>query len=55
MFAVDEALFEVIAQVREERVKAARAQGRTLSTADLSPLTQGEVFLYASSTLPTPR
>lgn len=53
MFAVDEALFEVIAQVREERVKAAQAQGRTLSTADLeAPLTKEEWDRKAPSVAP---
>lgn len=43
MFAVDEALFEVIAQVREERVKAAQAEGRTLTEAELNaPLSSSE-------------
>lgn len=43
MFAVDEALFEVIAQVREERVRAASAQGRKLSESELNaPLSQDE-------------
>lgn len=53
MFAVDEALFEVIAQVREQRVKAAQAQGRTLSTADLeAPLTKEERDRKAPSVAP---
>lgn len=43
MFAVDEALFQVIAQVREERVQAAAARGVTLSEKDLSaPLSADE-------------
>lgn len=43
MFAVDEALFEVIAQVREERTKKAAAEGRVATEAELAaPLTSTE-------------
>ncbi len=43
MFAVDEALFEVIAQVRAERLEEARARGRTLSADEAAaPLTEAE-------------
>ncbi|MFT3708361.1 MAG: hypothetical protein QM817_11975 [Archangium sp.] len=43
MFAVDEALFEVIAQVREERIQAAAATGRVLSEKELNaPMTADE-------------
>lgn len=43
MFAVDEALFEVIAQVREERLQQARAEGRVATEAELAaPLSSGE-------------
>lgn len=43
MFAVDEALFEVIAQVKEERVRAAQSQGRQLSENELNaPLSSEE-------------
>ena len=43
MFAVDEALFQVIAQVREVREKQAEAQGRKLTTAELNaPLSKEE-------------
>ena len=43
MFAVDEALFQVIAQVREEREKHAEAQGRTLTAEERNaPLSKDE-------------
>lgn len=43
MFAVDEALFQVIAQVHEERVKAAEAQGRKATEDELNaPLSAAE-------------
>lgn len=43
MFAVDEALFQVIAQVREERARDAATQGRKLSNEELNaPLTEKE-------------
>lgn len=53
MFAVDEALFEVIAQVREERVKAAQAQGRSLSDSELNaPLSNDEWKRNSSKVAP---
>lgn len=56
MFAVDEALFQVIAQVREERVQAAAAQGRTLSTAELNaPLSAEEWKKNAARAAPAAR
>ena len=36
LFAIDEAVLEVVAQIREERVREAAAQGRTLSTTELA-------------------
>jgi hypothetical protein len=43
MFAVDEALFQVIARVREERARDAATQGRKLSNEELNaPLTEKE-------------
>ena len=42
MFAVDEALFEVIAQVREDRIKQAQAQGRAPTEAELAAPLTGE-------------
>ena len=43
MFAVDEALFEVIAQVREDRIQQARSEGRTATESELSaPLSKEE-------------
>ncbi len=48
MFAVDEALFHVIAQVKDERIKAAEASGRKLSDKELNaPLSQSEYQRYA--------
>ncbi len=43
MFAVDEALFEAIAQVREERIQAAAKTGQVLTDAQLAaPMTAAE-------------
>ncbi len=43
MFAVDEALFEVIAQVREERTRTANAEGREITAGELNaPLSKDE-------------
>ncbi|MBL8918810.1 MAG: hypothetical protein JNJ54_08135 [Myxococcaceae bacterium] len=36
LFAIDEAVLEVVAQIREERVREAAAQGRTLTTGELN-------------------
>lgn len=36
LFAIDEAVLEVVAQIREERVREAAAQGRTLTTTELA-------------------
>lgn len=36
LFAIDEAVLEVVAQIREERVREATAQGRTLTTGELN-------------------
>ncbi|MGV3622082.1 MAG: hypothetical protein ACO1OB_14765 [Archangium sp.] len=48
MFAVDEALFHVVAQVRDERIKAAEATGRKLSEKELNaPMTRQEYDKYA--------
>ena len=53
MFAVDEALFEVIAQVREERIREAASRGQTLSEAQLqAPLTHDEWKRNASKVAP---
>ena len=53
MFAVDEALFEVIAQVREDRERAAQAQGRTLTKGELdAPLSSEEWKRNASKVAP---
>ncbi|MFO0599351.1 MAG: hypothetical protein U0228_28850 [Myxococcaceae bacterium] len=53
MFAVDEALFEVIAQVKEERVREAAAQGRTLTSEELNaPLSDKEWKKNASKLAP---
>lgn len=43
MFAVDDAVFEVVATIRDERVRDAAAQGRTLTDAELkAPVTEKE-------------
>jgi hypothetical protein len=43
MFAVDEALFKVVMEIKEQRVAAAKAQGRTLTEAELNaPLSKEE-------------
>ncbi len=53
MFAVDEALFEVIAQVREQRVRDAAATGRKLSEAELNaPMTKDEWKANSSKVAP---
>ncbi|MBL8957065.1 MAG: hypothetical protein JNK82_40200 [Myxococcaceae bacterium] len=53
MFAVDEAMFEVIAQVREERIREAAAQGKTLNEAQLqAPMTGDEWKRNASKVAP---
>jgi hypothetical protein len=53
MFTVDEALFEVIAQVREDRVRTAASQGRTLSDAELNaPMNADEWKKNASKVAP---
>jgi len=53
MFAVDEALFEVIAQVREERIREAEKRGVTLTRQQLeAPLSAEEWKGRASSVAP---
>ena len=48
MFAVDEALIHVVAQVRDERIKAAEASGRKLTDQELNaPMTAREYDTYA--------
>jgi hypothetical protein len=43
LFAIDEAVLEVVAQIREERVREAAAQGRTLTTGELNaPVNENE-------------
>lgn len=49
MFAVDEALFEVIAQVREARLREAAQQGKTISeSAASAPMTDDEWKRYGA-------
>jgi len=53
MFAVDEALFEVIAQVREERIREAASRGATLTEDQLAaPLTAQEWQKNAAKVAP---
>lgn len=53
MFTVDEALFQVIAQVREERARTAAAEGRVAAEPELSaPLTTEEWKRKASTIAP---
>lgn len=55
MFAVDEALFHVVAQVRDERIKAAEATGKKLTEKELNaPMTQSEYQRYAPAAAESP-